>query len=123
MILVTGGTGFIEQALIRHLVDDGREVRTLLRPSKKTPELPRQVRVEVAISSIFDERSLRAAVSGVETIFHLVGVEWQGVRGDLVQVEIEGTKTLLRVAEEAGVKRIVYLSHLGANRASAYTVI
>jgi uncharacterized protein YbjT (DUF2867 family) len=122
MILVTGGTGFIGHALIYHLVEDGKEVRTLLRPSSQTPDLPIGVPVEVAISSIFDERSLRAAVVGVETIYHLVGGEWQGVRADLTQIEIEGVKTLIRVSREAGVKRIVYLSHIGADRASAYPV-
>jgi NADH dehydrogenase len=123
MILVTGGTGFIGQALIYHLVEDGRKVRTLLRPSGRTPDLPIGVPVEVAISSISDERSLRASVVGVETIYHLVGGEWQGVRADLTQIEIEGTRTLIRVAKEAGVKRIVYLSHIGADRASAYPVL
>ncbi|MGD8457791.1 MAG: NAD(P)H-binding protein [Anaerolineales bacterium] len=122
MILVTGGTGFIGQALIYHLVEDGKAVRTLLRPSSQTPELPVGVPVEVAISSIFDERSLRAAVVGVDTIYHLVGGEWQGVHVDLTQIEIEGIKTLIRVAGEAGVKQIIYLSHLGADRASAYPV-
>ncbi len=122
MILVTGGTGFIGQALIRHLVEDGRSVRTLLRPSRQTPDLPVGVPVEVAISSISDERSLRTAVVGVETIYHLVGGEWEGVRADLTEVEIEGVKTLIRVARDAGVKRMVYLSHIGADRASAYPV-
>jgi uncharacterized protein YbjT (DUF2867 family) len=122
MILVTGGTGFIGQALIYHLVEDGREVRTLLRPTAQTPDLPIGVPVEVAISNIFDERSLRAAVVGVDTIFHLIGGEWQGVRADLTQIEIEGVKTLIRVAREAGVKRIIYLSYIGADRASAYPV-
>jgi NADH dehydrogenase len=122
MILVTGGTGFIGQALIRHLVEDGRKVRTLLRPSHRTPDLPVGVPVEVAISSISDERSLRAAVVGVETIYHLVGGEWQGVRADLTQIEIEGVKALIQVASEAGVKRIVYVSYIGADRASAYPV-
>jgi len=122
MILVTGGTGFIGQALIRHLVEDGRKVRTLLRPSRKTPDLPVGVPVEVAISSISDERSLRTAVVGVETIFHLVGGEWEGVRVDLAETEIEGIKTLIRVARDARVRRIVYLSHIGADRASAFPV-
>lgn len=122
MILVTGGTGFIGQALIRHLVEDGKEVRTLLRPSKLSPDLPKNVSVEVAISSISDERSLRAAVVGVDTVFHLVGAEWEGVSADLSQTEIEGTKTLIRVSKDAGVKRIIYLSHLNADRASAYPV-
>lgn len=122
MILVTGGTGFIGQALIRHLLENGKEVRTLLRPSAQTPVLPTGMSVEVALSSINDERNLRAAVAGVDTIFHLVGGEWDGTSVDLAQVEIEGTKTLLRVSHEAGVKRIIYLSHLGAERASAFPV-
>jgi NADH dehydrogenase len=122
MILVTGGTGFIGQALIRHLIEDGRSVRTLLRPSPGSPDLPKRKPMEVAISNISDERSLRAAVVGVETVYHLVGGEWQGVRADLAQIEIEGTKTLINVARDAGIKRIVYLSHIGADRASAYPV-
>ena len=46
MILVTGGAGFIGQRLIRRLVDEGREVRTLIRPSVRTPQLPHGVAVE-----------------------------------------------------------------------------
>ncbi|MBW8010112.1 MAG: NAD(P)H-binding protein [Chloroflexi bacterium] len=123
MILVTGGTGFIGQALIRHLVEDGRQVRTLIRPSAKSPDLPRGVPVEVAISGISDERNLRAAMVNVDTIYHLVGGERQGVSADLFQIEIEGTKTLVEAAQDAGVKRIYYLSHFGADRASAYSVL
>lgn len=123
MILVTGGTGFIGQVLIRHLVEDGRQVRTLIRPSTESPDLPRGVSVEVAISGIGDERNLRAAMVNVDTIYHLVGGEWEGVSADLYQIEIEGTKTLVEAAQDAGVKRIYYLSHIGADRASAYTVL
>lgn len=122
MILVTGGTGFIGQAVIRHLAAGGKQVRTLLRPSAQTPDLPKGVPVEVAISDISDERSLRSALSGVDTIYHLAGGEWQGVRADLSQIEIQGTRALLEVAQEVGVERIFYLSHLGADRASAYPV-
>lgn len=123
MILVTGGTGFVGQTLVRHLIDNGEEVRTLLRPSSHSPVLPTGMPVEVALSNINDERNLRIAVAGVDTIFHLVGGEWDGTNVDLGAVEIEGTKTLLRVSQEAGVKRIVYLSHLGADRASAFPVM
>ena len=123
MILVTGGTGFIGQVLIRHLLEDGRDVRTLLRPSNQTPDLPKGIPIEVALSNVNDERSLRTALAGVSTIYHLVGGEWLGVHADLADLEIEGTKTLLRVAEQSGVQRIVYLSHIGADRASAYPVL
>ncbi len=122
MILVTGATGFIGQALIRHLLEDERQVRALIRPSTDSPGLPTGLPVQAAISNIEDERSLRAAMAGVDTVYHLVGVEWQGVGGDL-SVEIEGIRTLINVAHEAGVSRIVYLSHLGADRASAYPVM
>jgi NADH dehydrogenase len=77
----------------------------------------------VALSNVNDERSLRTALAGVSTIYHLVGGEWLGVHADLADLEIEGTKTLLRVAEQSGVQRIVYLSHIGADRASAYPVL
>jgi NADH dehydrogenase len=123
MILVTGGTGFIGQALIRHLVEEGRAVRTLLRPSRQTPRLPLGVPVEVALSSIGDPRGLRSALAGVETVYHLAGSEWLGTRGDLEAVEIQGTRALAAAAAEAGVRRIVYLSHLGADRASAWPVL
>ncbi|MBI3159477.1 MAG: NAD-dependent epimerase/dehydratase family protein [Chloroflexi bacterium] len=123
MILVTGGTGFIGQALIRHLVEEGRAVRTLLRPSGETPNLPVGVPVEVALSSIDDERGLRSALVGVDTVIHLAGSEWLGTRGSLDQVEIQGTRTLANAAAEAGARRILFLSHLGADRASAYPVL
>jgi NADH dehydrogenase len=122
MILVTGATGFIGQALIRHLLAEEQRVRAVIRPSEDSPGLPKGLAVDAALSDIEDERSLRAAMSGVDTIIHLVGLEWQGVNADL-SVEIEGVQSLLRIAQETGVSRIIYLSHIGADRASAYPVI
>lgn len=123
MILVTGGTGFVGRALIRHLTVDGYPVRTLLRPSDDSPHLPLGVSVEVAISSLNNERNLRAALIGVETIYHLVGGEWQGTSGNLFKTEVQGIQTLIKAAQESGVKRIFYISHIGADRASAYPVL
>lgn len=123
MILVTGGTGFIGQALIRHLVEAGHQVRTLIRPSQQSPRLPVGVPVEVAVSGLRDERSLRAALIGVDTIYHLAGVERSGVEADLLDVDVRGTQTVLSAASDAGVDRFFYLSHLGADRASAYPIL
>jgi len=123
MILVTGGTGFIGKVLIRQLVESGHQVRTLLRPSAQSPNLPRGVPVEVAVSSLKDERGLRAALKDVDIIFHLVSAERQGGRADLLNVDVEGTRTLAEVAARAGIERVFYLSHLGADRASAYPLL
>jgi NADH dehydrogenase len=123
MILVTGGTGFIGQALIRHLVDQGYVVRTLIRPSPSSPNLPHGVAVDIAVSSLNDERGLRAAMVGVDVIYHLASGEWRGTRASLMDIDIQGTRAVVEAAEDAGVQRIFYLSHLGADRASAYPVL
>lgn len=123
MILVTGGTGFIGKALIRNLVESGYEVRTLIRPSAKSPSLPRGVAVDVAVSSLNDSRGLRAAMVGVDTVFHLASGEFFGPRANLMQIDILGTRAVVEAARDAGAKRIFYLSHLGADRASAFRAL
>jgi NADH dehydrogenase len=79
--------------------------------------------VQAAISSLADGRGLRAALVGVDTIFHLAGIDWADPGDDLRTTDIEGTRNLLEAAQDAGVKRLVYLSHLDADRASAYPAL
>jgi NADH dehydrogenase len=120
MILVTGATGFIGRTLIRQLSSIGHPLRTLIRPSPRTPRLPKGVPVEVAVVSLADTRGLRAALRDVDVVFHLASAENQGSRGDLLTADIQGTENLVEASADAGVNRIVYLSHIGAARASGY---
>jgi len=122
MILVTGGTGFIGRALVRQLSDTGQQVRVLLRPSPQSPRLPRGVPVEVAVVSFNDEAGVRAALRGVNQIYHLSSAASKGRRGNLLTTDIEGTRMLARVAASAEIERLIFLSHIGADRASAFPI-
>jgi NADH dehydrogenase len=123
LILVTGATGFVGRALLPRLAEAGLELRCLLRPSRRSPRLPRRVPVQVSIASLTDERGLRAALVGVDTVIHLASAEWRGQQGDVFAVDVTGTKALVEAAKDAGVGRLIYVSHLGADRASAYPVL
>jgi NADH dehydrogenase len=122
-ILVTGATGFIGRSLTRQLVEAGHKVRILLRPSPVTPSLPFGVPVEVAVTGLADVRGLRAALSGVEVIYHLASGEAEGGRANLQAVDIDGTRNLMEAAARSSVRRVFFLSHLDADRASAFPVL
>ena len=123
MILITGGTGFIGQALIRQLAAMDRRVCLLIRPSQKNPTIPKGSPIDIAVCSLQDERGLRAAMKGVEVVYHLIGGERRGHRADLMEDDVQPAKAVVQAAVDAGVERFFYLSHLGADRASAYPVL
>jgi NADH dehydrogenase len=76
--------------------------------------------VEVAVVGLADQRGLRAALRDVDAIFHLASAESQGSSGSLLETDVRGTANLVAAAEDAGLQRFFYLSHIGAERASAY---
>ncbi len=123
VVLVTGGTGFIGQAVIRRLSEAGHEIRILLRPSRRSPNLPQGIAVQAAIANMLDQRGVRAALVGVESVVHLASAEARGRKSELQAVDIQGTAVLAAAALQAKVKRLIFVSHLGAELSSAFPVL
>lgn len=104
-ILVIGATGRVGRHVVDQLVARDADVRVLTRdPAKAT--FP--ANVGVAAGDLLDIDALRAAFSGISTLFLL-----NAVTGD----EFTQALITLNIAREAGVDRIVYLSVFDADRA------
>lgn len=109
--LITGATGFVGAAVLRGLLDAGHEVRALVRPASDRRNLA-DLPVEVVTGDLNDAGSLRRAVSGCASLFHVAADYrlWIPKPDVIYRTNVEGTRQLLRTALEAGVSRIVYTS-------------
>ena len=59
----------------------------------------------------------------VDTVIHLAGSERKSTRADFENVDIIGTRNLVEVAADRHVNRFLFLSHIGANKSSAFPVL
>ena len=123
MILVTGGTGFVGNSLVKNLIHSGEEVRILLHPSAKSPNLPRGVALDVAVCSLTDERGLKAAMRGVKVIFHLASAERSANPSGLMAIDVEGTQAIVDAAQKTHVERLLYISHITADKNSHFPAL
>lgn len=113
--VVTGGTGFVGAAVIRHLVAAGHRVRALARPTSDR-RLLADLPVEVVEGDLADARSLDRALRGCGWLFHAAALYslWARDRRLFYEINVEGTRRVLQAASEAGARRIVYTSTVGA---------
>ena len=113
--LVTGGTGFVGANVVRELLADGATVRVLARPGGARRALA-GLAVEIVDGDLLDPASLRRAASGVEFVFHVAADYrlWARDPRVLFRTNVEGTRAMLGAAMDAGAKRIVYTSTVGA---------
>jgi dihydroflavonol-4-reductase len=111
-VLVTGGTGFVGPKVVRAIVDAGHDVRALARDRKKAAHVA-ALGAELVEGDVTDPASLRRAVQGMDAVVHLVGIR-QGKQEEFQRIMIDGTRSLLAAADEAGVQRLVLMSALGA---------
>lgn len=123
MILVTGATGFIGRRMIQSLANADRQVKILLKPSRRSPSVPPGLPVEAALAAMQDRRGVRAAMVGVRQVVHLASAERRPPRHRVLNEDVEGARNIVNAAADAGVRRVIFLSHLGAERASAYPLL
>ena len=72
MILVTGATGTVGQALLPKLLEGGEDVRVLVRDPRGLGRLRVEVRIALGdLGELADPRVLRTALRGVGTVIHL----------------------------------------------------
>jgi len=121
MILITGATGFVGRAVVHRLAAESREVRCLLRPSRQEQQLATGIPFSTVSANMSDLPALRTTMQDVTAVIHLTGEEDLDREGTM-RTHVEDTTNLVTAAQEAGARRFIYLSRLGADRASAYSL-
>jgi nucleoside-diphosphate-sugar epimerase len=91
--LITGASGFVGSNLARRLRGDGWDVRCLVRSTSRLDQLE-PLGVELAQGSLDDPASLRAAVDGVDVVFHVAGRTTALRASQYTLDNVEGTRCL-----------------------------
>ncbi len=113
--LVTGASGFVGSAVLRHLVDAGEAVRVLMRDASNRDNIA-GIDCEVATGDLTDAQSLSRAVKGCDVVFHVAADYrlWVADPSVMYRANVDGTRNLLLAAADAGAGRIVYTSSVAA---------
>jgi dihydroflavonol-4-reductase len=118
--LITGATGFVGSAVLRKLLSAGHDVRALVRAGSNRANLS-GLPVETVEGDLRDSDSLKKAVRGCSALFHVAADYrlWTPRPDDLYEINVTGTRNLIRAAADEGVEKTVYTSSvavLGFNR-------
>jgi len=118
MILVVGSTGDLGGRVVRRLRDRGDDVRCLVRPQTDDAAL-RAIGALTVRGDLTDPVSLRAACAGVDTVIAAataIARRLSGTGGPSIrEVDDVGMASLVEAAEEAGVRRFIYVSYAGVD--------
>jgi len=108
-VLLTGSTGYIGRRLKQLLLDDENiELKLLVRNKKSVTSIDKNV--SIIQGDTFDKESLKEALKDVEVAYYLIHSLSNENYKDLDKISAQN---FLDVANECGVKKIIYLGGLG----------
>lgn len=110
-VVVTGASGFVGRALVRHLLLAGRAVVAVARHAGDPPTGVREVRV----ASYEDVHALDAACAGAASVVHLAALAHR--TGDPAEfaASVRAAEAVAQAAVRARAPRLVLVSSIGVN--------
>ncbi len=116
MIVVTGAAGHIGNVLIRELLKQNKGlIRALVLPDEDLTSL-QGLDVTLVKGNVLDLDSLVNAFTGADLVFHLASIIAisRGTEKLVEQVNVTGTRNVIKACKECNVKRLVYTSSVHA---------
>ena len=118
LVTVFGGTGFIGRQVVRALAKQGLRVRAAARQPGRGYRL-RMLgdvgQIEVVQANIRDKASIARAVEGAEAVVNLVGILRETGRQRFLAIQGMGARNIAEAARDAGARRLVQISAIGAD--------
>src|SRR5580692_10573631 len=110
-VFLTGATGFVGHHVAKALAAEGADLRLLVRKTSNLSNLD-GIHGDTVVGDLAEPESLRSAISGCDAVVHVAADYrlWIPDPAAMYRANVDGTRELLRMAREAGVKRFVYTS-------------
>ncbi len=102
-IFLTGASGFLGTAVRDRLRAAGHRVLCLQRSGTGA---------DVVAGDLCDSGSYAASLAGVDTVIHLAAITGKAPPDDYQRINVDGTRTLLEAAQQAGVQRFLFCSSI-----------
>lgn len=112
MVAITGGTGFVGQAVLDAAERQGVTLRSLARTVPKDG----RAHIHWVQGSLSDAASLGTLCEGASAVIHIAGLTNTPDPSHFEAANVDGTAAMIAAAKDAGVKRFVFVSSLSARK-------